>query len=424
MSRELTRLQALVLGGIVVTALLLGGYVLFAIGERRGLGSDAFSVQAGFRDIGGVEVGTRVRIQGIDAGEVVAILPPDVPGDPVQVRLRLAGKLRHLVARDARVQIASESLMAGKVLRVLPGSAAAGPVENGAALASAETADVLDTVAQAATQLNRLLGEADATLASLRKGEGAAGKITQDLAQATGKLNGVLTKVDDTLARVQKGEGSLGKLLNDDKLYGELTDTLGQVKTAMNDIQSGNGTLVKLVKNNEVYAEALSSLQDMRRMIASVKQNADAIKSLPVVRSYIVDAHKELVRPDCKRSRKWFAEDQLFEPGRAVLTPSGKRRLDDAATWLNEQKDAGSEVVVAAFADSKHGAEVAQTLTDKQSQAVVDYLRSHHRVQRVGFWWWSNRNVKAVGVGANPAPAPETEALPAARIELLVFVPE
>lgn len=422
MSRELTRLQALVLGVIVFAALFLGGYALFAIQERRGLGADAFTVHAGFRDIGGVEVGTRVRVQGIDAGEVEAILPPEVPGEPVKLRIRMTGKLRHLVTRDAKVHVGSDTLLAGKVLRVVPGNAE--PVDDGAVLATVESPDVLDTVALAAGKLNHLLGEADATLVSLRKGEGTAGKITQDLAQATGKLNSVLTKVDDTLARVQKGEGSLGKLLNDDRLYAELTDTLGQIKAAMNDVQSGNGTLGKLVKNNEMYAEALTSIQDMRRMVASVKQNADAIKSLPVVRSYVVDAHKELVRPDCKRTRKWFPEHQLFEPGRAVLTSAGKGRLDDAAAWLNEQKDAGSEVVVAAFADPKQPPEFAQTLTEKQSQAVVEFLRSQHRVQRMGFWWWSNRQVKAVGVGANPSPMPESEALPAARIELLVFVPE
>jgi outer membrane protein OmpA-like peptidoglycan-associated protein len=165
-----------------------------------------------------------------------------------------------------------------------------------------------------------------------------------------------------------------------------------------------------------MYAEALTSIQDMRRMVASVKQNADAIKSLPVVRSYVVDAQKELVRPDCKRTRKWYAEHQLFEPGRAVLTSAGREKLDEAAAWLNEQKDAGSEVVVAAFADPKQPADFAQTLTEKQSQVVVDYLRNQHRVQRTGFWWWSNRNVKALGLGANPSPMPESEALPSARI--------
>src|SRR5438128_3481007 len=232
MSRELTRLQALVLGGIVLAALALGGYALFAIGERRGLGSDAFTVHAGYRDIGGIDVGAGVRIQGIDAGEVTAILPPDVPGDPVKLRMRLAGKLRHLVAPDARVQIASDSLVAGKALRIVPG-AAAGTIEDGATLAAADAQNVLEAVTHAAAKLNNLLGEADSALVSIRNGEGAAGKITQELAQATGKLNQVLAKVDDTLGRVQKGEGSLGKLLHDDKLYTELTDSLGQSTAAM-----------------------------------------------------------------------------------------------------------------------------------------------------------------------------------------------
>jgi phospholipid/cholesterol/gamma-HCH transport system substrate-binding protein len=421
MSRSLTSLQALVLGAIVVAALGLAGGTLWLLEQRRGLGSDAFIVHVGFRDIGGVEVGTRVRVQGIDAGEVTAILPPDVPGEPVRLRLRLKGTLHHLVSRDARVQIANEHLLTGKVLRILPGSSAE-PVADGAALTSLESPELLDTVAQAAQKLNGLLADAEATLVAMRQGEGSAGKIGQDLTQATAKLNQVLGKVDETLSGVQRGEGTLGKLLKDEKLYRDLVSTIGQVQTALDDIQSGNGTLGKLVKNNEVYAEALTSLQEVRKMVASVKQNADAIKALPVVRSYIVDAHRELVRPECKRTRRWFPEADLFEPGRAVLTAAGKGRLDSAAAWLNEQKDSGSEIVVAGFADPKHQAEFALTLTQKQSQVVVDYLRGEHRVHRLSFW--SSRNVKAVGVGANPPPTPEIEVLPAARIELLVFVPE
>jgi phospholipid/cholesterol/gamma-HCH transport system substrate-binding protein len=421
MSRSLTALQALVLGAIVLVALAVGGYTLWSLQERRGLGGDAFTVHAAFRDIGGVEVGTRVRIQGIDAGEVQAIEPPDVPGEPVRLRLRVAGKLRHLVAADAKVQLGTEHLLSGKVIRVLPGSANQ-PVTDGATLAAVETPELLDTVAQAATKLNVLLVDMESALASLRRGEGDAGKIAHDLKQATARLNSVLAKADDTLAGVQRGEGTLGKLLKDDKLYTEFTATLGQVNAALYEIQNGNGTLGKLVKNNEVYAEALGSLQDVRKMVASVKQNSDAVKALPIVRSYVVDAHRELVRPECRRARRWFRAEDLFEPGRAVLTGAGKARLDTAAAWLNEQNDSNSEIVVAAFADAKLPPDYAQTLTEKQSQAVADYLRGQHRVHKLS--WWSSRSVKAVGVGVHPPDMPDAEALPSARVELLVFVPE
>lgn len=423
MSRHLSRLQAVVLGSAVLAGLGLGWYALFVIDQRRGLDSNAFTVHAGLADIGGVEPGTRVRIQGMDAGEVEAILPPQTPGEPVELRLRLSGKFRHLVGADARVQIAPDSLLGGKVVRVLPGSAGKIPVADGARLASVPLEELGDTLAQAAGKLQRVLSEIDATLADIRAGQGTAGAITQDLAQATAKLNAVLAKVDATLDGVQKGEGTLGQLVKNDGLYKELAMTLAEVKGALREVRSGEGTLGKLVKNNEVYAEALQSLQEVRKMVASVKQNSDAIKSLPVVRSYVVDAHKELVRPDCKRYRKWFSERQLFEPGKAILIESGKKLLDDVSTWLNEEKDSNQEVVIAAFAGPEHNADFAQTLTQKQSEAVLEYLKSKHKVHRTGFWFWSNRSVRAIGVGNNPPPVPESESLPAARLELLIFVP-
>jgi len=42
----------------------------------------------------------------------------------------------------------------------------------------------------------------------------------------------------------------------------------------------------------------MASLSDVRRMVNSVKQNSDAIKALPVVRSYVDDPNKDLIRPN------------------------------------------------------------------------------------------------------------------------------
>jgi hypothetical protein len=421
-NRSLSRWQAVTLGLVVLGALGLGGVGLFVLGERAGWAREHFHVVAGFPDIGGVEVGSRVRIQGIDAGEVVAILPPERPGQFVKLRLRIADRLHHLVGQDARVQVVSESLLAGKVVRVLPGAANATPVPDGGELTAVVQPDLLDGIAQGAGKLNQLLVEVDGAMQAFRKQEGSTGSITQELAQATTKLNRVLSRADATLAGIERGEGTLGKLVKDDALYHDLTETLTEAKAALYDVRRGEGTLGKLVKNQEAYAEAMGSLHDLRRMVTSVKQNADALKSLPIVRSYVVDPHRELVRPECKRSRQWFASSDLFEPGRAILTDAGKRRLDTAAEWLNGQKEAGSEVVVASFAP---GADVdyARTLSQKQSEAVVEYLRGQHGVQRTGFWWWSNRPVRSIGCGADPSPVPETEPLPPARVELIVFVP-
>jgi phospholipid/cholesterol/gamma-HCH transport system substrate-binding protein len=421
MSRQLSRPQAIWLGGWVVGALILGAAALFVLNERAGWGNGAFHVHAGFPDINGAMPGTRVRIQGMDAGEIEAVLPPETPGDLVKLRLRIAGKYRHLVREDATVQIASDSLLAGKVVRILPGSPQAKAIDDGGELRADVKPDLLDGVAQAAIKLNTLLSEVDGAMQAFRKSEGS---VTQDLVTVTRKLNVVLTKADVALDGIDKGDGTLGKLVKNETLYNELTETLQQVKAAISDVRSGEGTLGKLVKTNEAYAEAMASLKDVRQMVNSVKQNADAIKALPVVRSYIVDPAKELVRPDCTRTRKWYAESDLFEPGKAVLTERGKKNLGEAAAWLNEQKAAGAEIVVASFAEPTAKADFAQTVTQKQSEVVIEYLRSQHQVHRTGWWWWSTRPIRAIGCGNQPTPMPETEKLPAARVEVIVFVPQ
>jgi phospholipid/cholesterol/gamma-HCH transport system substrate-binding protein len=386
--RSLSRRQAVLLALVVLTGLGLGVLGLFAVGSRHWLGG-AFHVRAAFADAGGVEPGTRVRIQGLDAGEVEDIALPDRPGGPVVLRLRVAGKFRPLVGADAAVEIANESLFGGKVVRILPGKSGAPPAADDALLAGRPAVE-----------------------------------LTQELAGAVTRLDRVLSEVEGTVRGVRQGKGSLGKLVRDEGLYNDLTATVAEAKAVLRDVRKGEGTLGQLAQSKEAYTEAVKSLRDVRSMVSSVKQNADAIKALPVVRSYVRDANKELIRPDCKRLRKWYREAELFEPGHAVLTAGGRRRLDAAAGWLKQHKEAGSEVVVAAFADPARDPDFAHNLTEKQSEVVRDYLRSNHRVHRVGWWWWSNRRVEAIGCGVNPPPVPEAKKLPPARVELIVFVPQ
>jgi phospholipid/cholesterol/gamma-HCH transport system substrate-binding protein len=106
-SNGLSRLRAILVGLVVLVGLALGTLGVFSVGARGWFGSNALHVRAAFAEVRGVEVGTRVRIQGIDAGEVVAILPPDGPTSNVVLRLKLKGEYRHLVRAGSTVQIVS-----------------------------------------------------------------------------------------------------------------------------------------------------------------------------------------------------------------------------------------------------------------------------------------------------------------------------
>jgi phospholipid/cholesterol/gamma-HCH transport system substrate-binding protein len=344
-SRSLSRLQALVLGLVVLLGLGLGVLGLFTVGSRGWLGQDALPVRVGFREVRGVEVGTRVRLQGIDAGEVVAVEAPARPGEPVILHLRLKGAYRRLVRTDSTVRIVSEGLIGGKVLEIQPGPSPgeSEPVADNALLASEATP--------------------------------------------------------------------------------ELGDVLGQVNTTLQGLRNGEGTLGKLTTDPEAYRALVALLQQSKDTMTTFQQDAEAVKKLPLVGKYVENPVALLDRPNSERNRKCFAEQELFEPGRAVLTAGGKQKLDELAPWLEGMKHKGSEVVVVSYADPKTTApQAAKTLTVQQSEAVCEYLTKQHAIQKIG--WFTSRKVTPLGLGVNPPPTPERAPLPPARIEVIVFVPQ
>lgn len=343
MTGSLPRWQAIILGLLVTFGLGLGGVGLFAVGSRQLLWADVLHLRAGFRDVRGVEIGTRVRVQGIEAGEVVAVEPPAKPGENVHLRLRVDGRLRSLIRADACVQIMGEGMIGGKVVIIDPGTAAAEPATENALLASRQAAELADVLAQ----------------------------------------------VQQTLQGVSAGQGSLQKLLHENTAHDALLQTARQGE------------------------EALRSFQ----------RTTEAVQRVPVLRNYVEDPFKLLHRPNMERNRRWFAEEDLFEPGRAILTGPGKQKLDEIAPWLTGLRHKGSEVVVAAYSDPKvYSLVPAQNLTRHQSEAVSDYLVKQHGANKMGLL--SSRKVTPLGCGIEPPPVPESETLPPARVEVLVFVPQ
>jgi phospholipid/cholesterol/gamma-HCH transport system substrate-binding protein len=134
--------------------------------------------------------------------------------------------------------------------------------------------------------------------------------------------------------------------------------------------------------------------------------------------------HALLERFNSQRDRRVIAEADLFAPGQAVLTAQGKKRLDGIAPWLEGMKHPGSDVVVVAYAapNATRTAVLDKDLTQQQSEAVVDYLKNRWSVHKMG--WTSTRKVTPLGMGQQPPPGRETESLPKARIEVMVFVPQ
>ncbi len=392
MTRSLSRTQSSLLGLVVILCLGLGVWGLFRVAGKSGRFADGYEVTVLATDAQDVEPGTPVRVRGLEAGQVVAV---EDTGEGVLLRLKLDGKYRDRIHADATASVQTKGILGISVIDVKPGTSAAGPLG--------------DVAIQA--------------------------KPTPDLAEVTAKLHAVAGRVDSILKEVEEGKGTLPMLLRDDTVYRDLKDTSARTKKLVENLdQSVTGlrsdaqsTLKKVDAGVEAVHGELDELKGLMRTgqeaVSAIKQDAEAIKAMPIVRSYVEDNVAALVRPTFDKDRVIYVPNDFFEPGTAILHDSGRHKLNECAAWLNGQHQKGSEIVVATFADPKDRTQTsasARTLTKKQSEAMVEYFKGQG-VHKMGYV--TRRKLTPVGNGQDPSPVVEKDPLPAGRIEVILFVP-
>ena len=162
-----------------VGAFVIGGLVLFAaglflIGDRRMLFTDTFRVYAEFRQVAGLDTGAKVRVAGIDAGEVEEIRVPLGPSGRFRVRMRVRSDLRPLIRIDSIALIQNDGLVGNKFVQIQPGTDAAPTVAESGTIQSREPFDIgdlmvamSDTLATVNTMLAQVKGGVDDALGAV-----------------------------------------------------------------------------------------------------------------------------------------------------------------------------------------------------------------------------------------------------------------
>jgi flagellar motor protein MotB len=385
-SQSLSRAQAVVLGLVVVAALALGGYGVARIADKQGLWVETVELAAGFPEAHDIAPGTPVRVRGVDAGQVVAVEYPDHdgPGAEVTVRMRVRAEFAGRLYSDASARVHNSGLLGSKVVSIRPGDPAKGALAGGR-VRGVKPFDVEEAVAE----VRDLAKEAKA--------------LAKDTRETVSSAKGL---IDD----VKAGDGTLSKLIRDDGLYNDARKLIARTDRAVGALEGEATNLHGFVS-------------DGRDTLQSVKQGSDALKKMPIVRSYVEDAVAILVRPAMHRERWAFQSHDLFEPGSAALSREGQVHMNNMANVLKANRASGSEVAVAAFFDAADGSQTpsaALELTRKQAEAVAAHLKACG-VHKMG--WVARRKVTPLGMGTNPSPVVEAEKLPPSRLEVLLFTP-
>ncbi len=374
MSHEIGKTRAFANAVLALAILAAAGLGASRVAARHWQWQKTFTVRVEMAQIGGIELGGKVRIQGMDAGAVEAIIPPLLPQKPVTLILKLDERLRGLVRSDATARIASQGVIGAKIVEIVPGRNDALPIVDNGVLRSEPTIELADLLKDASITLKR---------------------------------------VDLVAQAAEKG--------------------LGEINAIAAEVRAGRGTLGKLVRDEEAYQRIIAMATRGEKTLGDLDENLAAMKKTwPLSRYFngrgFDDRDKVLFQPGSTRESRTLRGDDLFDIGSAVLKPSGRQELDEVAKWFSRvRRPKTTEVVIAAYADDPRGDEdYVQALTEKQAEVVRSYLVTNHGIDSAG--WFSWRKVAAVGFGSQTprliSETGPTTGLPARRVEVIVFTPQ
>ncbi|HEX6973688.1 MAG TPA: MlaD family protein, partial [Vicinamibacterales bacterium] len=293
----MARNRLIAVGTFVLLGILLFAVGLFFIGSRRGLFEDSIEAYAEFSNIAGLENGAKVRVSGMDAGEVEEIHVPKGPGDKFRLKVRIRSDLRPLLRQDSVASIQNDGLVGNKFVQVEAGTEQSPALAEKGTMQSREPFDLADML----QKMNETIDLVTGTILDVKTGvEQALGAVTDTATQAQSLMNDVgkdvraimasTHKVTEDLtvvvAGVRSGRGTVGKLLTDDALYvsakniaadaqkavATLRDAAEDARGAIKDFRGDNGPM------KGVTGDLQQTLNSAKDAMADLAENAEALK--------------------------------------------------------------------------------------------------------------------------------------------------
>jgi len=151
-------------GAFVIGGVLLFAVGLFLIGNRRMLFAETLEVYAEFSEIAALANGAKVRVAGMDAGEVTEIHVPAGPTAKFRVKMRVRADLHPLLRLDSVASIQNDGLVGNKFVQIEPGTEATPEVGDKGTIKSREPFDIADLM----QMMSDTLGTVNTMLADVK----------------------------------------------------------------------------------------------------------------------------------------------------------------------------------------------------------------------------------------------------------------
>ncbi len=269
-------------GLFIILAFALFTGILFLVGSRQNLFAKHIDIYAEFSSLSGVGNGAKVRVQGLDAGQVKRIEIPQSPSGKFRLELQISDKVRGMVRTDSVAAIETQGVVGDKYISIAKGSDRAPEAKPGTILKGKEAPDLtalLDKGSGVLSDLDDtikdLRGHADVTLTTMTKTLRDADGMVVGLRPQINKIAGdgvrIASNLNLLVSDLQNGKGPAGLLLKDEKARKQIEDTLANAKQLTANLEQASDRV------NGLVADFQS--RDLGARVQAVLENTQEITS-------------------------------------------------------------------------------------------------------------------------------------------------
>jgi phospholipid/cholesterol/gamma-HCH transport system substrate-binding protein len=411
------------IGMFVLIGLTLFAVGLFLVGKKHGTFARHVEFYTEFKNLNGITNGSKVKVAGMDAGQIVAVGVPDNPSSRFRIKLEINETLRGLVRTDSVATIATEGVVGGTFLLVGSGSPQAPAATPLTTLPSREPVEMsallehgLVLLKDADTNVNKVGAKVDETLdavkttvanandvvVGLKQGRGPAGMLLKDETVAS-NIRQSVTNAKDATAALHKASGRVDGMAADIQSRGvtkKVDETVSSARDAAASINASSKqvhqTIAAATKPDNQGVDAgtniRETLSNVNSASANMSQGSEALKHNFFLRGYFKrrgyyslanltpDGYrKDRIFTNPANERAWFSATELFtrESNVEVLSSEGKKLLDAAMDKFGESVF-DRPIVIEGYSN---GADPADPVSSSRHRAILVRLYLQNRFQ-------------------------------------------
>lgn len=286
------------IGVLTIVAIAIAAVAIFTLTGTKGFFWQRYSLKTRFPNAAGLNVGSPVRVAGVEVGTVKGV---DLVGEEVDILFEVNKDQRDRITTASLAKLGSISLLGQGAVDITP-STRGTPIPDWGYVKAGPTpkqiADITDQASEGIDQVNALMRDVrrgrgtvgklmtdDKLYVELQQFVATAGQMTRELQQGRGTLGRLLKdpkaaesleasvkNVEELTRRINAGEGSLGKLLNDDAFSQSLTGATTNLKDLTDRLNRGEGTAGKLITDASLFNRLNSVTERFDQLVTRLNE--------------------------------------------------------------------------------------------------------------------------------------------------------